>query len=501
MTLQTVSTVSKEYGISTRMLRYYEQNGLIKSTKIKGYAYRVYDEMNVTRLQQVIILRKLQIPIKQINIILNNPDARVIVDIFKNNIQELDVEITALSTIKAILDRFISELEGVVSINLDFINNSTALELARPLSLVQKNIKMNPDETIGDLFKAADILNKLENIRVLYVPPMTVASIYCMGENSEQKAWQAITDFVMQNNLLDIKPDLRMFKIPYQNATGNSFGDEAWVSIPDGLTVPPPFVKKKFLGGQYAAHVMDENNSFEVALGMQDWINESDKYQYDYNGNLSRCIPPINEIDSFGGMHLDLIEVLNFNSFKKPGFEIQTDYLTPIKDYALAEEVSEEIPDSIERCGFKASIVTKNKFKIMGFTKIMSGDASVDGFLEEIKKDERLDILNKYRKPGAPILSFGSHDMDSQMRGGWRYTVCLAEHDITDVQAFMQHNLYIKKIDTSRWLIFEYTKGDAFNDHAVCPKLGYTWNGIISGSFTATPSDDSNIIYCWYPVK
>ena len=64
MDLQTVSDISKKYGISSRMLRYYEQSGLITSKRKEGYAYRVYDDPAIKRLQQVIILRKLQIPVK-----------------------------------------------------------------------------------------------------------------------------------------------------------------------------------------------------------------------------------------------------------------------------------------------------------------------------------------------------------------------------------------------------------------------------------------------------
>lgn len=512
MELQTVSTVSREYGISTRMLRYYEQNGLIKSMRKEGYSYRVYDEANLKRLRQVIVLRKLQIPIKQICIILNNPNASEVVDVFKKNIQELDSEITALSTIKIILDKFVIEIEEIANLNLDldFISADSVLEMTRSLSLVQKNVKESI--TMNHLLKAADVLNKLENVRVVYLPPMTVASFYFSGENSEEKAWQAMTDFVKQNNLIDAKPDLRVFKIAHQNATGNNFGDEVWVSIPDTLAVPSAFHKKRFLGGQYAAHVLD-NNGFEVALGLQDWINESEKYQYDFDGNLIRVDPPMNEIDSFGGMHLDLYEVLNFNNFQKSDFENQIDYLTPIKDYIISEEILEEIPGSKEKCGFKASIISKNKFRILGFTKIIRGDESVEGFIEEVRRDGRLDILNNFRKPGSPILGFGSLDLDSQMQGGWRYTICLAESDIIDLKAFMQHNLYIEKIDASRWLIFEYTKADIFDDHAVCPKLGYTWNGIISGSFTATPdgriwkpnprdeAEMTSVVYGWYPIK
>ena len=42
--------MTKNLGISTRTLRYYEQIGLIESIKKDDYAYRTYDEATVTRL-------------------------------------------------------------------------------------------------------------------------------------------------------------------------------------------------------------------------------------------------------------------------------------------------------------------------------------------------------------------------------------------------------------------------------------------------------------------
>jgi len=164
MELQTVSEVSKEYGVSTRMLRYYEQNGLIKSKRKEGYSYRVYDEVNLKRLKQVIILRKLQIPIKQIRVILDNPDAVTAVEIFKKNIQELDSEITALSTIRKILYSFVSELEAAANISLSIFSGDSVLEMAGSLSLVQKNIKERT--TMSELNQAAEVLNKLHNVKV-----------------------------------------------------------------------------------------------------------------------------------------------------------------------------------------------------------------------------------------------------------------------------------------------------------------------------------------------
>jgi len=56
-------------------------------------------------------LRKLQIPVKQIKDILNNQNAVAVIEVFKQKISELDEEITALSTLKLILMRFVDELQ------------------------------------------------------------------------------------------------------------------------------------------------------------------------------------------------------------------------------------------------------------------------------------------------------------------------------------------------------------------------------------------------------
>ena len=502
MALQSIGQVSKAQGISARMLRYYEQVGLIESHRCEDNDYRAYDEAAALRIQQIILLRKLQIPVKKIRVILDHPQAAAVIGIFKENIAGIEQEISALSAIKTILERFVLEIEQLtaVQLSLDFLQESSVQQLAESLSLVQKNVK----ETIGmtDLNKAAQVLRKLRNVRVIFLPPMTVASICIEGENAQDRAWQALTDFVKQSNLLASKPDVRVFKFVHANAAGkNCGGHEIWVSIPEDFTVPAPFVRKKFLGGQYAAH-MAGDNGFETWLGLQDWVNESGAYQYD--PGLDRCDPPMPEIDGFGGMRLDLDEVLNYYSTQEPPGDERTDLLLSIKEYKEAPEAPPvEIPGSQEKCGFRARALRKNKFRVLGFTQLMNADSrSPEGFEAELRADGRLDILSRFRKPGAPLLRYDSHDMDSQMQGGWRSTFCLAESDITDLQAFMEHSPYTETIDASGWLVFEYARGDDFDDHAVCMKLGYTWNGCVSGTFPKIWLDaEAETLYGWYPIK
>lgn len=140
---------------------YYEEEGLIESKRKDDYAYRVYDETAVRRLQQIIVLRKLQIPVKQISSILENQDALTTIGIFEQSIRELDEEITALSTIKSILKFLIDFLQekANVSIQFDLLSDASVLQLVESLSFAKYKIKENL--SMEDLNKANSTLNRL----------------------------------------------------------------------------------------------------------------------------------------------------------------------------------------------------------------------------------------------------------------------------------------------------------------------------------------------------
>ena len=111
MESQSISKVSKKYNISARTLRYYKQMGLITPLRDEENSYRIYDEETLRTLQQIIILRKLRIPLKQIADILKSDSAKTAIDIFEENLVEIDGEITALSTIRSIIKSFLNKLQ------------------------------------------------------------------------------------------------------------------------------------------------------------------------------------------------------------------------------------------------------------------------------------------------------------------------------------------------------------------------------------------------------
>ena len=76
-----IRDMSLRYDISARALKYYEEMGLLSSTRNDGYAYRLYDNAAARRLEQILILRKLNISIKDIKRIFNAPGSEIVLEV------------------------------------------------------------------------------------------------------------------------------------------------------------------------------------------------------------------------------------------------------------------------------------------------------------------------------------------------------------------------------------------------------------------------------------
>lgn len=72
--MRTVKEVSKLTGVSVRTLHYYDAIGLLKPAKVTEAGYRMYDDTALSRLQNILLFRELQFPLKEIKVILDSPD-------------------------------------------------------------------------------------------------------------------------------------------------------------------------------------------------------------------------------------------------------------------------------------------------------------------------------------------------------------------------------------------------------------------------------------------
>lgn len=72
--MMTVNEVSKLTGVSIRTLQYYDTIGLLPPTEYTEAGYRLYDDTAMERLQQILLFRELEFPLKEIKMIIDAPN-------------------------------------------------------------------------------------------------------------------------------------------------------------------------------------------------------------------------------------------------------------------------------------------------------------------------------------------------------------------------------------------------------------------------------------------
>ncbi len=72
--MKTVNEVSKLAGVSIRTLQYYDKIGLLRPTEYTESGYRLYDDAALERLQQILLFRELEFPLKDIKDIVTRSD-------------------------------------------------------------------------------------------------------------------------------------------------------------------------------------------------------------------------------------------------------------------------------------------------------------------------------------------------------------------------------------------------------------------------------------------
>lgn len=224
---------------------------------------------------------KLRIPLKQIAVILQDDRYEQTRQILRDSIDELDGEIRSLDTIRRILNDFICRIDEKA--RLDLLSETDLVEAANALLPSQNHLKENPN--MSELEKASEILGKNLNVRIVMLPPFTVASNHVIGKDPEETVGDPIDKFIRDSRLYEIKPDSRYFGFNHPNPgilENGEHGYEAWVTIPDDMDVPAPLVKKKFEGGLFAALTI-RFPEFQYWDELGKWANNSPDYEPNYS--------------------------------------------------------------------------------------------------------------------------------------------------------------------------------------------------------------------------
>lgn len=119
--LMSVHEVAELTGITVRTLHYYDEIGLLRPAEVTGAGYRMYDDAALGRLQNILLFRELEFPLKEIKAILDSPDFDPS-EAIEQQLRLLELQYKHIGELIA----FIREMQrkGVTTMNFDVFDKS-----------------------------------------------------------------------------------------------------------------------------------------------------------------------------------------------------------------------------------------------------------------------------------------------------------------------------------------------------------------------------------------
>lgn len=298
--LSKIRDLAQQYDVSTRTLRYYEEIGILWSQRTADSAYRSYDAAAVTRLQQILLLRKLGLPVKDLQAIFTTKDPSVVLAAVARKLQTIETEMAALAELKASVESFLLLLR-----EQDF-NRLSGLQL-----LPERTAALLPQSSpplVNPILCREDLTmpTALSHVRIIELKPMKVAACRAESPSPESDAWVILAAWMEERRLQHLSTT-RVFGYNNPGPTqGNPvYGYEMWAAVPEGTEASGPVTIKNFSGGLYAVTTAYLYEIPQRWRQLSDWLNENKQWAYGPHQCLEETISPWGTPDS--DLQLDLL--------------------------------------------------------------------------------------------------------------------------------------------------------------------------------------------------
>lgn len=123
--MKTVKEASKIAGVSVRTLHYYDEIGLLSPENVTESGYRLYDEADLIRLQQILFFKEMDFDLKTVKEIMDNPNYDK-VDVLVKQREILDLKRKRINNLIKLIDK---NLEGDEDVSFKEFNMNEIEEL------------------------------------------------------------------------------------------------------------------------------------------------------------------------------------------------------------------------------------------------------------------------------------------------------------------------------------------------------------------------------------
>jgi len=359
-----IGEVAKQYDVSNRTLRYWEEMGILASIRAEN-GYRYYDSENVARVNRIALLRKVRMPIAEIEGVFIADDFGEAIDALERHLIRLKQGAAMYGSLIAVVEALIGRIAEARNLEQVFAMLETQCALpdsgrdtygAMPDSGCDTQCATpgsgrdthgvipdsgcdtqcaTPDsgrdtygamldskhETVPQIRLSERVMSmsteQLGNVRIVSLPAMTVAAYRAESATPEDDCIRVFSKFVLENNLHK-RSGYRNFGFnnPSPSEGNPVYGYEMWVTVPEDFDVPEPLVKKQFGGGLYASISTHMNEIGERWKMLYDWCVSSDEYEADF---------------SFQWFEECVMDYEEFISQQVPGSAKQLDLLSSVK--------------------------------------------------------------------------------------------------------------------------------------------------------------------------
>jgi len=217
----------------------------------------MYDNEAVKRLEQILILRKLNISIKDIKRIFNTPGSTAVLEVLGKKTQNIDEEIALLYELREIIADFVLEIERV-----NFADNADVkllYEKAKEIETQFANVDyIGKPANIGRLIEITEKLDKqVPDVMIVKIPKFRAVTSGLTSWDEVMgpfDAWMSAQGDICKPIIFD----------GHDFLTGSEHGVEWLWRIKDEITDEDvkPYAIREFDGGLYALAVsVDGDNS------------------------------------------------------------------------------------------------------------------------------------------------------------------------------------------------------------------------------------------------
>jgi len=299
--LTKIRDISVQYNISARTLRYYEDTGLITSIRNDDYAYRSYDKTNIKKLEQILILRKLNISVKDIKRIFETESNSVILEVLNNKVENIDNEVALLQELKEIVMKFIEQIKKA-----DFKNETDIKLLYQKAKEIETQLTNADDnDTSADINRLIEITEELDkqipDIMIIKIPNFRCIT---SGLAPFEEVFGAFGQWIENNK--DLFQEI-MFGSP-DFLTGKDGKMEWFWGIKDHITEAEtaPYKIIDFQGGLYAVAVSvdgDGESHDKVREKTEKWLKSTNFEEDQTRTKMGHMIYVDDEIKKGLGYH------------------------------------------------------------------------------------------------------------------------------------------------------------------------------------------------------